>query len=167
MPPFRALVLDYPDDPHTYAIDDQFILGDRLLAAPVVAGETHRSIYLPKGDWMDFWSGTAYTGGQTYDLEVPLEIIPLFVKAGALLPLAHPSAHTADPASFTIDVRVFGDGSLPFTLYEDDGLTLAYENGDYNQVTLTWDPNVHTGRLLRSGGYSGPQYTITAWEPAR
>lgn len=166
LPPFRALVMDYPDDPNTFAIDDQFLLGDRLLAAPVSAGETQRSIYLPQGDWFDFWSGKSYIGGQAFDLDVPLDIIPLFVKSGALLPLAHPTPHTADPASLTLDVRVFGDGILPFTLYEDDGLTLAHEQGAYNRVTLTWDPGAQTGSLQRSGAFSGPQYTIAAWKPS-
>jgi alpha-D-xyloside xylohydrolase len=167
LPPFRALVMDDPQDAHTWQIDNQFMVGDRLLVAPLVAGETGRDIYLPEGEhseWYDFWSGAAYRGGQTLHQEVPLDSIPVFVKGGAVLPLARPTLHTADPASFDLTVRIYGDGARPCTLFEDDGLTLGYRSGQFNRLALAWDSQNSRGSQARSGNFNGPRYRVMAWE---
>jgi alpha-D-xyloside xylohydrolase len=155
LPPFRALVMDYPEDANTWGIDDQFMVGDRLLAAPLVAGEAGREVYLPEGQWYDFWTGAPHAGGVKIKLTVPLDIIPIFVKGGAVLPLAHPTLHTDDPASFDLTVRIYGDGALACTLFEDDGLTLGYQNGQFNCLTLAWDNQQGCGTELRSGDFAG------------
>jgi alpha-D-xyloside xylohydrolase len=103
MPPFRALVLDYPDDPATWTIDNQYMMGTDLLVAPVVAGESERDIYLPEGEWVDFFTGAKLFGKQKLHVSVPLARIPVFVKSGAKLPLARPTLHSEDPAAKTID----------------------------------------------------------------
>ena len=99
VPPFRALVVDYPGDPQTAAIDDQYLAGDSLLVAPVLAGQKQRSVYLPGGEWFDFWSGEKVPGARSLTLDVPLERIPVYVKSGTLLPLATPTLHVSDPAA--------------------------------------------------------------------
>jgi len=162
LPPFRALVMDYPDDAQVWKIDDQYLMGDRVLVAPVTTGETERTLYLPQGEWHDFRTGKPYAGGQTLTLPVSLEDIPVFVKSGSLLPLATPTLHTDDAASFDLTVRVYGDGHLPITLIEDDGVTYAYAQGAYNRLTLGW--NAGEGSLSREGEADCPQYRIVGWQ---
>ncbi len=161
-PPFRALVLDYPDDPETYAVDDAWLVGDRLLVAPVTAGQTTREVYLPHGTWQDFDTGAVYAGGQKHTLDVPVTKIPVFVKAGSILPLAHPTLHAADPAALNLTVRVYGDGSLPCTLFEDDPETYAFETGAYNTAEIRWDGE--KALLTRTGTTACPGYTVARWE---
>ncbi len=163
-PPFRALVMDYPTDRATWKIDDQFLVGDNLMVAPVVAVESKREIYLPEGGWIDFWSGQMFAGGKTITRDVPLDIIPLYVKTGTLLPLAQPGQHAAEPAARQLTVRVFGDGNLPFTLYEDDDHTLAALEGKYNRLVLSWDSSAMQGRAQRIGRGDYPRFEIAGWE---
>ncbi len=167
LPPFRALVLDYPTDPQAATVDDQWLVGDRLLVAPVVANTgNRRTVYLPAGDWFDFWIGARMEGGRKHEIEVPLGQIPIYVKDGALLPLAEPGLHAADPAGLRLTVRVYGDGCLPLTLIEDDGVTYDFEKGAYNRLDLTWDPAAKTGAATRTGTTSSvPAYTVTTWRP--
>lgn len=156
--PFRALVMDYPDDVRTWGVDNQFLAGESLLVAPAFAGEPSRDVYLPEGDWFDYWTGKRYTGKQQIHIEVPLEQIPIFVKAGSLLPLAEPTLHTDDPASWRLTVNVYGEKPAPAKLYEDDGSwTPALE-----EVQLAWDAASKTGSLKRSGP---GQYQVTEWVP--
>ena len=164
LPPFRALVMDYPADKNTYKLDDEYLMGDRVLVAPVLAGQKTRPIYLPAGEWHDFWTNTIYTGGQTIQYEAPLTVIPLFIKDGAVLPLATPTLHTADPRSFELSVRIYGDGHLPITLYEDDGVTFDYQRNVLNRVTLAWDALTERGSLSRAGDVSVPRYTVKDWQ---
>jgi alpha-D-xyloside xylohydrolase len=163
-PPFRALVMDYPDDANTWKIDNQYLMGDRIMVAPVLVGMSERAVYLPAGEWVDFWTNEAYSGGQTIRVQAPLTTIPMFVKAGALLPLAIPTLHTDDPASFDLRVRVYGAGHLPIHLYEDDGATFAYEQGAYNRVTLSWDAHSGQGSLRREGDGDYPRYSVREWQ---
>lgn len=160
--PFRALVMDWPDDPETWKVDDAYLIGDRLLAAPVVAGQAQRDVYLPAGDWYDFWTGEKLGGGRKHPRQVPLEQTPLFVKAGSVLPLAAPGPHADTPAAFQLEVRVYGDGALPCRLYEDDGVTYAFARGAVNTVDLAWDAKARQVRLTRHGRAAAPAYTVTA-----
>jgi alpha-D-xyloside xylohydrolase len=161
-PPFRALVMDYPDDPETHRIDDAWLIGDRMLVAPVTAGKTTRDLYLPAGTWQDFDTGAVFAGGQTHTLNVPVDKVPVFVKAGSLLPLAQPTLHAGDPNALRLTVRVYGDGSLPCTLFEDDSDTFAYETGAFNTTEIAWDGTRVT--LTRTGSTECPGYTIAGWE---
>ncbi len=163
IPPFRAAVMDYPDDPATWAIEDQYFAGDSLLVAPVVAGQAARSVYLPAGDWFDFWTGRRYGGKQRVRVQPPLEQIPLFVKSGAILPLAEPALHTRDAAGLRIHARVYGEQPRPAVLYEDGGEW----NPTLAEVTLAWDPATPSGALRRSGSGAGPRYEVVEWTPVK
>jgi alpha-D-xyloside xylohydrolase len=154
VPPFRPLVMDYPDDVRLWPVDDQFLLGDALLAAPVVAGESSRAVVLPAGDWYDFWTGERLTGGRRLEVRPPLAQVPLFVKAGALLPLATPTLHTDDPRSGELTVRAYGGTAGTLTLYEDDGRHPA----GLTEVALSWQS------LRRTGPERAPGYRVTEWE---
>jgi alpha-D-xyloside xylohydrolase len=163
IPPFRALVCDNPQDSNTWKIDDQILVGDRLMVAPVVAGVKRRNVYLPEGEWIDFWTGQKYSGKVTLDIEVPIEIIPLFVKYGSILPLATPTLNTEDPESLSIEARIYGDGGLPISLYEDDGNTYDYQNGKYNVLTLSWNPLTQKGIEDRKGTLPYPTFNVRKW----
>ncbi|MDQ0874573.1 alpha-D-xyloside xylohydrolase [Paenibacillus sp. V4I3] len=161
LPPFRALVMDYPDDPNTYEIDDAYMMGDSILVAPIITGTSERDVYLPKGRWRCFWTNEAYEGGQAYTFAPGLERIPVFVKEGTLLPLAKPLPYVSDNATFDITVRAYGDRPSDCFLYEDDGTTFEYRKGSFNWVKLTWNEGVDVERI---GNYTGKRYNITDWE---
>ena len=160
MPPFRALVMDYPDDPKTWTVDDQYLAGDSLLIAPVTAGENHREVYLPEGEWIDFWTNQRYGGRRKMNLPVPIDRMPVFVKAGSIIPLAKPTLHTQDAEAFKLTVRVYGDGKRSTTLYEDDGTP----NPAFTTVTLAWDSESHVGTIERSGPDQPFSYEVERWE---
>lgn len=162
-PPIRALVLDWPADTKVRAIDDEFMFGDSVLAAPIFAGQSGRSVYLPAGDWYDFWTHQMVAGGKAIQVANGVEQMPLFVKAGALLPLAEPVEYIKPETCFNVTVYQVGAKPADFTLYEDDGETTAYTSGEQNQVALHADGKQHS--VQRTGNYHGPErYTITDWK---
>ncbi len=162
-PPIRALVLDWPKDPAARQVDDEFMFGDSVLAAPMFAGEARRAVYLPAGAWHDFWTRAKISGGKTIDATNGLEQIPLFIKDGTLLPLAAPVECIKPDTSFDVTVNIIGDNPSDFTLYEDDGLTDAWTRGEQNRIHL------HAGggspSAGRTGDYHGPpRYKISDWK---
>jgi alpha-D-xyloside xylohydrolase len=162
-PPVRALVLDWPQDPKVRQIDDQFMFGDSVLVAPMFAGETNRPVYLPAGNWYDFWTHEKIGGGRTIEATNEVGQIPLYVKSGTLLPLAEPVEFVRPDTCFNITVNVMGDNPADFMLYEDDGATTAYAKGEQNQIVLHAAGDNHS--VLRSGNYHGlDRYKITGWK---
>ncbi|HTB83465.1 MAG TPA: TIM-barrel domain-containing protein [Candidatus Sulfotelmatobacter sp.] len=159
-PPIRALVLDWPKDRKTREIDDEFMFGDSVLVAPIFADETNRTVYLPAGDWFDFWTHKKIRGAQSIEVANGTDQIPLFVKGGTLLPLADPVEYIKPDTCFDITVNVVGDKPADFTLYEDDGITTA---GEQNQITLHADGDNRSAQ--RNGDYHGPErYKISGWK---
>lgn len=163
IPPFRPLVCDYPDDPGTYGEDQSYLIGDRLLAAPMVAGQASRSVYLPEGVWRDFWTGEAHEGQRSIMYDCPLERVPLFIKDGSLMPMARPVPHTGEPGLNDITVRIYGDGSLPCELYEDDGHSLAYRDGASARLCISYDNGSGVGMAERTGDAGQGRYRIVEW----
>jgi alpha-glucosidase len=130
----RPLVFDFQDDPRTPAIDDEFMLGDALLVAPVLdPGETSRSTYLPAGSFVDWHSRRSVTGGADVVSAAPLERCPMYVRGGAVIPmLAEAPPSTMSLAPELIELHAFvpdDDVSRTSVLYEDDGLTFAFAGG--------------------------------------
>jgi alpha-D-xyloside xylohydrolase len=164
VPPFRALVMDYPEDPGTWVVDDQYLIGENLLVAPVTAGNSQREVYLPKGEWFNFWTNEPLKGERKITVQVPLDQIPVFVRGGSLLPLADVTLHTADPASRQITVQVYGKGNLPCALFEDEGTTWDFAKGAINQLDLKWDSLTGKGSATRSGTAAVPPYQIKEWK---
>jgi alpha-glucosidase len=130
-PVMRPLLFEFPDDEETYAIDDEFMLGPFLLVAPVLKeGARTREVYLPKGKWYDFWSDKAYQGPARVCVDAPLDVVPLFVKDGALVPMWSPIGCSSERKPDPLYLHVYpGNGS--FMLYEDDGETFEYTKGAY------------------------------------
>jgi alpha-D-xyloside xylohydrolase len=114
LPAFRALIMDYPTERRLSDVDDQYMMGDRLMVAPLFAGERERRIVMPPGEWHDFWTGAPITGPE---LRIPAttEKIPVFVKAGSLVPWATVALSSDAPAARELSVRVYGDGSMGWT----------------------------------------------------
>lgn len=127
IPPVRPLVMDYPDDLNTRDIYDQYMLGEGLMAAPLIAdtGDTRR-VYLPEGRWFDLYTGACHEGGGWIEKKVPLDEIALFVREGTLLPMAEPASHMADDTVFDLHVIAFGNGEMERLLPVDDGVSNDY-----------------------------------------
>jgi alpha-D-xyloside xylohydrolase len=165
VPPTRALVLDYPDDPATWAVDDQYMLGPSLMVAPLFTGQKHRTLYLPEGDWYDFWARTKYSGGRKIEIQKPQEEIPVFVKANTLLPVAEPVECVRPDTEFALTIQLFGAKPGRIVLYEDDGVTFDFEKGKQNRLELSWDGK--SGMTIKTGDYTGPsRYKIVRWVKA-
>jgi alpha-D-xyloside xylohydrolase len=126
-PPFRALVLDYPDDDALRTVDDAYMIGDRMLVAPMFAGELGRRVRLPDGAWNDFWTGTAVEGRRTIEIPATAERIPVYVKTGSVFPLAGVGDSTSSAASNEWMIQIYGDGSLSWHLDERNGAVLAWD----------------------------------------
>ena len=162
-PPVRALVLDWPDDPKVRQIDDQFMFGNSVLVAPMFAGQKSRPVYLPAGDWYDFWTHRKIAGGMAIAVTNEVGKIPLFVQGGTLLPLAQPVEYIRPDTCFDITVHIVGDKPSDFTLYEDDGVSTACNQGEQNQIKLHTEGNTHSAQF--AGAYHGvPRYKITGWK---
>ncbi len=160
-PPIRALVLDWPKDKDARQIDDEFMFGDSVLVAPMFAGESSRQIYLPAGDWFDFWTRAQISGPATIEATNGIEQIPLFVKSGTLLPLAEPVEYIKPDTCFDVTVNVVGENPADFTLYEDDGVTTDYSHGEQNKIVLHGKGQ----SVSRSGDYHGlERYRVTGWK---
>jgi alpha-glucosidase len=132
IPAMRPLMLEYPDDGATYGMDDQFLFGSDLLIAPVLrAGMTERGVYLPRGDWYDFWSGRRYGGGKGIAVPVTLSSIPIFVRGGAFVFTQPVVQHTGEMPGQPLEVTLFPSGDSERWLYEDAGNGFDYQRGAY------------------------------------
>jgi hypothetical protein len=144
-PIMRAMCIDFADDPTAAAQETQFMFGPALLVAPVLeAGARRRRLYLPKGRWYDFWSDQPLVGGQWIEVDASLSRIPLFVRAGSVIPMGAAVQHAAEQPLEQVEVHIYPDQAGPgmcgsFDLYEDDGLTYAYEQGKYALTRLSVD----------------------------
>lgn len=152
----RHLVMDYPADVNVRNNDTQFMFGPALLVNPVTAaGLNKRNVYLPAGKWFDFWTGQQKDGAATIVADAPLDKIPLFVKAGSIIPMG-PHINYASEAVDPIEVRVYGGANGSFTLYEDDGKSYQYEKGAYSKIAFTYDDQSSTLVIgVRKGSFDG------------
>ena len=160
-PFMRALFMDFPDDPKVADIPDEYMFGPAFLVAPVSEqGATHRQVYLPAGsDWYNYWTNERLKGGQTITAEAPIDTLPLFVRAGSIVPLGSPVLNTEQPQAIA-SVRVYPGANGGFTLFADDGKTYAYEKGVSAITKLTWDDASHRLRHEGAAAWTGPDQTI-------
>jgi alpha-glucosidase len=134
-PILRPLLYHFPDDPQTYPLADQVLLGPSLMAAPVYRpGVEHRAVYLPAGTWYDWWSGERHAGPIHILAHAPLERMPLYVRAGAIIPLAPVMQYSNEHPLDELRLRIW-PGQGQWTFYEDDGHTFEYENGAWATTT--------------------------------
>ncbi len=140
MPILRAMWLHYPDDPAAVARGDQYLWGRDILVAPVVEkGAVSRRLYLPRGDWYDFWTNERVAGGREITRPVDLETMPVYVRAGTILPLGPVKQYVDEPVSAPTALVVYPGADGSSSIYEDDGRTLAYrqQNG-WMRIALAW-----------------------------
>ncbi len=157
VPIVRALWLHYPDDPAAVARADQYLYGRDLLVAPVVTqGATERHIYLPQGHWYDFWTGEMLEGAREIVRQVDLATLPLYVRAGAILPLGPVKQHTGENSHDPIELRVHPGADGRCQLYEDDGETFDYRRGRYRLIELRWDNAHRRLTVMPAAGESAP-----------
>jgi alpha-D-xyloside xylohydrolase len=154
----RALVMDFGGDQKTHDIGDQYMFGPAFLVNPVTTYQARtRPVYLPAGtDWYDFWTGAAVGGGQTIDAAAPYDRLPLYVRAGAIVPFGPEIQYVQEKPADPITLFVYAGAKGSFTLYEDDGLTYSYEKGAFSRIPLAWDEARRTLTIgARQGSFPG------------
>ncbi len=159
-PVIRPLFTAEPDNPQLRSVDDCYLLGDSLLVAPVLqAGAVSRPVYLPSGsDWYDYWTSTRVTGGQTIEVTAPLERLPLFVRAGSVLPHWPDMQYAGEQEPERLLMRAY-PGSFETTLYEDDTRSMAYRGGAYRWIYITMAEDEETITInRRTAGNFKPAY---------
>src|SRR5579872_5815326 len=140
LPLMRALWLHYPDDPKAVERDDEYLWGRDLLVGPVVEkGATSRQIYLPRGEWYDFWTRERQEGGREITREVDLETMPLYVRAGAILPRGPVKQHTGEAPTGLLSISIYPGQDGSFLLYEDDGKSFDYRKGEWMGIEMLWN----------------------------
>jgi alpha-D-xyloside xylohydrolase len=165
----RALMMDFANDKQALDINDEYMFGKSLLVCPVTnpmySKETKedfstiktRELYLPKGtDWYDFWTGEKFAGGQTIKKEAPIDIIPLYVKAGSIFPVGPKVQFATEKKWDNLEIRVYEGVNGEYTLYEDENDNYNYEKGIFSTITFSWD---NTKKVLtindRKGTFPG------------
>jgi alpha-glucosidase (family GH31 glycosyl hydrolase) len=145
MPLMRALWLHYPDDPVARGTGNEYLWGRDLLIAPVYEkGAASRDVYLPAGLWYDWWTDQLRSGGLTIRRPVDLSIMPIYVRAGAIIPFDPIRQYTAQPVTTPTTLRIYPGANGDFTLYDDDGISQQYLRGKATWIRLRWDDRTHT-----------------------
>lgn len=137
----RALPMDFRSDPNAAAISDEYMFGPAFLVAPVTQAQAAtRRVYLPQGtSWIDFWTGKTLGGGKSTVASAPIGTLPLFVRAGSIVPLGPDVQYTSEKPADPIELRVYPGADGDFTLYEDEGDNYNYEHGAYATIPIHWD----------------------------
>ncbi|MDR2815077.1 MAG: DUF5110 domain-containing protein [Prevotellaceae bacterium] len=170
----RALAMDFGSDKNVSGIDNQYMFGKSLLVCPVTtpmytatdSGEMPRAtfgkvkstrLYLPSGaDWVDFWTGDKYSGGQHIAKETPLDILPVYVKTGSIIPFGHKVQYATEKSWDNLEIRIYTGANGKFTLYEDENDNYNYEKGEYSTITFRWNDKSKKLTIdARQGAYKG------------
>jgi alpha-D-xyloside xylohydrolase len=153
----RPLVMDWRTDPKTWNLGDEYMFGPALLVSPVTKADvTRRAVYLPAASWYDFWTGATVKGNQEIDADAPLDRIPLYVRAGSILPMGPEIEYATQNPEGLIEVRIYRGADGKFDLYEDAGDSYDYEKGQHTVIPIRWNDNAKTLTLdAREGSYPG------------
>jgi len=139
LPIMRALWLHYPDDPAAVARGDEYLWGRDMLVAPVVEkGATSRRLYLPRGAWHDFWTEERVQGGREIDRPVDLATMPLYMRAGAVLPMGPVKQYADEPSDEPVTLVVYPGADGTSMLYEDDGISFDHRSGEWMRISMSW-----------------------------
>ena len=174
----RALMMDFVTDRDAWDINDEYMFGKSLLVSPVtnpmytkrgaVEGRDTLKVedfgivktkqtYLPKGtNWYDFWTGEKFAGGQKVTRQTPLDIIPLYVKAGSIMPFGPDVQYATEKNWGELEIRIYPGNDVDFTLYEDENDNYDYEKGQYSEIKFHWNDRKHTLTIAnRIGSFNG------------
>jgi len=169
LPMTQALYLDYPDQSQAYDYPSEYLLGGSMLVAPVTTpgNVANTTVWFPPGRWTDWFTGATFTGPSTQTLSVPLNRMPVFVKAGGIVPLQPSSGHASTADSAALTLRVFAGGNGHYTMYDDAGQGLGYTTGQYTDTPVTYAGGAADSTVVigpASGSYPGApasrQYTV-------
>jgi len=153
MPIIRALWLHYQDDSAAALRGDEYLFGREILVAPVTEkSATTKAVYLPRDDWFDFWTEERRSGGHEVSREVDLATLPLYVRAGSIIPLGPVKQHTGEHSDEPMTLVIYPGADATYTLYEDDGATFNYRRGEWRKTTVSWDESAKTLRLNSTAG---------------
>jgi alpha-glucosidase/alpha-D-xyloside xylohydrolase len=153
LPMMRALWLHYPGDLQAEERGDEYLWGRDILVAPVVEkGATSRRLYLPHGLWYDFWTEAKAEGGREITRPVDLATIPIYLRAGAIIPLGPVKQYTAEKTVEPLTVKIYPGANGRFVMYEDDGTTFDYEKGRFTRVRFEWNEHNRNLRVLLEPG---------------
>ena len=158
----RGLPMDFPDDPKVKSLGDEYMFGPAFLVAPVTEYKARtRSVYLPAGTrWFDFYTGKAFAGGQRIEADAPLARMPLFVRAGAIVPLGPDIQYTAEKPDAAVTLDIYTGANGRFDLYEDDGVSYGYQRGQFTRIPITYDERTQTLTIgARQGDFAGAPKT--------
>ena len=156
--PMRALVMDFPKDAQALTTADEYMFGPAFLVCPVTTPQaTSRPVYLPSGtNWVDFWTGETLAGGQTVTAHAPINILPLYVRAGSIVPLGPVMQYATEKPADPIELRVYRGANGQFTLYEDENDNYNYEKGACATIPFAWNEAKQTLTIgKRSGRFPG------------
>jgi len=149
----RGLPMDYPNDPAVRDLSDQWLLGPAFMPCSVSEYKARsREVYFPEGGWYDFYTGEYLKGGQSRTVAAPYERMPLYVRAGSIVPVGPAIEWSSQETDGKLLVLVYAGADAQFTLYEDDGLSYDYEKGAYSTIKLRWNEE---GRILTIGPREG------------
>lgn len=140
LPLMRALWIDWPQDQRAVTTADEYLWGDHFLVAPVLeAGAARRTTYLPAGAWWDFWSNKRVEGGAEVARDVDLETIPMYVRAGAIVPMGPERQYAAEPSEEPVTLMIYPGADGKFSWYEDDGSSFRYRQGEFARIECAWE----------------------------
>jgi alpha-D-xyloside xylohydrolase len=154
----RPMVMDFNGETDAVKQPYEYMFGKAFLVAPITeAAATQRDVYLPKAAaWYDFWTGKRFTGGQTIKTDAPLDKIPLFVKAGSIVPMGKLIQFAGEKLADTLEIRIYKGADGSFDLYEDEGDNYNYEHGVYSTIAFSWDNTKGTLTIHdRKGAFPG------------
>ena len=153
----RGLPMDFPDDPKVRDLSDQWMFGPALMPCPVYEYQARsREVYFPEGGWYDIYTGEYIQGSQTQVVPAPYERIPLFARAGSIIPFGPEIEWSGEKPADDICLYVYSGADVDFTLYEDDGLTYGYEKGKFSTIPISWDEASGTLTIgARQGTFPG------------
>jgi alpha-D-xyloside xylohydrolase len=160
----RALIMDFGNDKNVYNVGDQFMFGPALLINPVTEYKARtRTLYLPSGtEWYDFRTGKSFKGGQSITTEAPYDEIPIFVKAGSIIPCGPEIQYTVEKNADPIQLFVYSGSNGSFTLYEDENVNYNYERGKFSKILFTYNEKEHSLTIAkRIGEFEGMPGTRT------
>jgi alpha-D-xyloside xylohydrolase len=153
----RPLVMDWREDVEAQNTGDEYLFGPAILVSPVTSpSATSKTVYLPKATWYDFWTGQKIEGGQRIQADAPLNKLPLFVRAGSIVPMGPAMEWTTEKPADPIELRVYPGADGDFTLYEDENDSYRYEKGVHATIPMHWDDAARTLTLgAREGSFPG------------
>ena len=172
----RLLAFDFPGDAAVHDVKDEFMWGPAFLVCPVTRPMYYdkgsvklqdvaktRAVYLPRGaEWVDYWTGDTYAGGQTIEAAAPIDRLPLFVRQGSIVPMGPVVQHSGELPGKELRLEVYPGRDASFVLYEDEGDSYDYERGEYTTIRLEWDDRRQTLTLgAREGSFDGMESSRT------